>query len=329
MSVAALTVALLLAAAPAHASEPQPVAPILPTLPAPAEQAPPAPATSTSTPTPAEAAAPTPDPDADSDEILVSGKRGAPPGDPLEAINVQTYEVVQAVDKTAVAPLAHVYEKTLPEPLRDGVRNFFNNLAEPVVFLNFLIQLKPGKAVETLGRFALNSTIGAAGLVDVAKRKPFKLPLRRNGFANSMGYYGIKTGAFLFLPLVGPTTVRDLIGLTLDKLVVPTIVGKPFNQLYYTIPASTVSSLDYRVEFDEQLREQRESADPYAASRENYLRNRQAEIDALHGRPPAAVAPVSTSTGPLVTPVILPTPDATAPDAAVPTIAPPPDVPHE
>ena len=75
--------------------------------------------------------------------------------------------------------LAFAYEDVIPRPIRKGLRNFLHNLGEPIVFLNFMLQLKPGKAAETLGRFVINTTIGAAGLVDVAKRKPFNLPHRR------------------------------------------------------------------------------------------------------------------------------------------------------
>ncbi len=236
----------------------------------------------------------------DDEDVVVTGRDRAPPGDPLEAINLQSYEVVQAVDTNVVAPMANGYKKVLPEPVRAGVRNFFGNLAAPATFLNFLLQHKIGKAAETVGRFGLNSTIGVAGLFDVAKRKPFKLPPRRNGFANTLGFYGIKPGPFLFLPLVGPTTVRDLIGLTVDRALLPVTVGAPFGQPYYTIPSTAVSSLDYRVEFDEQLRKLRDTPDPYAASRAFYLRNRQAEIDAL--RHPQSVAPPLPQTGPLVQP---------------------------
>lgn len=236
----------------------------------------------------------------DEEDVVVTGRDRAPPGDPLEAINLQSYEVVQAVDTTVVAPMANGYKKLFPEPMRAGVRNFFGNLAAPATFLNFLLQHKIGKAAETVGRFGLNSTIGVAGLFDVAKRKPFKLPPRRNGFANTLGFYGVKPGPFLFLPLVGPTTVRDLIGLTFDRALLPLTVGAPFGQPYYTIPSTAVSSLDYRVEFDEQLRKLRDTPDPYAASRAFYLRNRQAEIDAL--RHPQSVVPPLPQTGPLVQP---------------------------
>ena len=220
----------------------------------------------------------------DHSDIVVTARTYDAPEDPLRAVNAQSFAITQAVDQAVVAPVAMTYQRALPAPVRDAIRHFFNNLAEPVAFLNFLVQLKPGKAAETAGRFAINTTIGVAGMVDVARKKPFKLPRRPNGFANTLGYYGVKPGPFLFLPLIGPTTVRDLVGLGIDRMVLPSVFGQPFNQPTYTIPASIVGSLDYRVEFDTQLRKMKETPDPYAASRKNYLESRQAEIDALHGR---------------------------------------------
>jgi phospholipid-binding lipoprotein MlaA len=130
----------------------------------------------------------------------------------------------------------------------------------------------------------INTTLGVFGLFDIAKRRPFKLPRRPNGFADTMGFYGVGPGPYLFLPIIGATTVRDLIGRNLDRLVAPLTLGKPFNQSSYTIPMNVAIILDTRSQFDEQLRELRAKNDPYAARRDFYLRDRQAEIDHLRGR---------------------------------------------
>ncbi|HEX7858023.1 MAG TPA: VacJ family lipoprotein [Sphingobium sp.] len=294
MSVSTLTVILLLSGNPTVTGETQ-TTPQVTTAPgdqdAPAADAPAVPEPAAAAPFPAAPPLPTlptaaapavAHHPADDDTIVVTARHRAPPGDPLEGVNLETYAVAQVTDKIVVAPAAKAYSKILPSPVRAGVRNFFNNLNEPVVFLNYLLQHKVGKAFETAGRFGINSTIGAAGLVDVAKHRPFHLPLRRNGFANTMGFYGVGPGPFLFIPLVGPTTVRDLLGLWADKLVLPATIGKPFNRIWYTVPSSIITSLDYRVEFDAQLRKNRESANPYAASRAAYLASRKAEIAALH-----------------------------------------------
>lgn len=240
------------------------------------------------------------------DGIVVSGER-APAQDPMQAVNQASYDAVQAVDGAVIAPVAMSYQKAVPRPIRTGLRNFLVNLTEPIVALNFLLQLKPGKAAETLGRFALNSTVGVAGLIDVAKKKPFNLPYRRNGFAYTMGYYGIGSGPYMFLPLVGPTTLRDVIGLGLDRFLMPFAVGGPLKHPAYVYGGFVVRSLDDRVENDALFKRIDEESNPYASYREFYLKTRQGEIDALKGKadfqqegsvvlPPVPSAPASAQT---------------------------------
>ena len=224
-----------------------------------------------------------PAPVAGQGEIIVTGRR-ASPDDPLEELNSTSFEVTQSVDKAIVAPVAFAYKEAMPRPIRSGLRNFLKNLGEPIVFLNFMLQLKPGKAAETLGRFAINTTIGGAGIIDVAKRKPFNLPRRRNGFANTLGYYGVKPGPYFYLPLVGSTTLRDFIGNRLDMLIMPLALGRKFSRPEFAIPVAILSELDHRIEFDDELSEIRSTRDPYVAARTYYLKKRQAEIDALRGR---------------------------------------------
>ncbi|MBT8431981.1 MAG: VacJ family lipoprotein [Altererythrobacter sp.] len=218
--------------------------------------------------------------------IVVTGEGVDPLKDPLENVNIQAYELTQDIDKALVEPIAEVYEEDLPSPIRKGLRNFLRNLMEPVNALNYLLQLKPGKALETVGRFAINTTVGVGGLFDVAKKEPFDLPYRRNGFANTLGYYGVGPGPFLVLPLVGATTLRDLLGSGIDQSILPFAVGKPFNTPYYAIPAYTVNSLEFRIEFDERIGQINDSDDPYYALRESYLCNREADIAALKNQPP-------------------------------------------
>jgi len=218
--------------------------------------------------------------------IVVTGEGADPQKDPLENVNIQAYELTRDIDKAFVEPIADVYEEDLPSPVRKGLRNFLRNLMEPVNALNYLLQLKLGKALETVGRFAINTTVGVAGLFDVAKKEPFNLPYRRNGFANTLGYYGVGPGPFLVLPLVGATALRDLLGSGIDQSILPFAVGKPFNTPYYAIPAYTVNSLEFRIEFDERIGQINDSDDPYYALRESYLCNREADIAALKNQPP-------------------------------------------
>lgn len=156
------------------------------------------------------------------------------------------------------------------------------NLGEPSNALNFLLQGKVGKAFETLGRLAINSTIGVGGLFDVAGKKA-GLPYRRNGFANTLGYYGVGPGPYLYLPVTGATTVRDLAGSTLDQLLLPVAFGKPFNRPAYAATYFVVNGLDQRLEFDEELKEIAAADDPYAYRRDTYLAQRRRDIAALKG----------------------------------------------
>ena len=168
-----------------------------------------------------------------------------------------------------------------------------------------MLQLKPGKAAETFGRFAINTTLGWAGLIDVAKRKPFNLPYRRNGFANTLGYYGVKPGPYFYLPLIGSTTLRDFIGNRLDLFILPMALGSKFTGPKFVIPAAVIGELDHRIEFDDELSKIRATGDPYVAARTYYLRKRQAEIDALQGRGDSAVrvtAPAPASSDPTPAP---------------------------
>lgn len=236
-------------------------------------------------PPPADQPVPAP---ADTSGIVVTARGKPPPIDPLQGVNLKSFEVVQSVDRAVVGPIAMAYATRVPSPIRSGVHNVLVLLNEPTVFVNFLLQHRIGKAVETLGRMAINATLGLGGLIDVAKRPGINLPHRPNGFADTMGFYGVKQGPYLFVPLIGSTTVRDLAGRIMDLSLLSVTIGGPFSSPYYSPARGTLSSIDDRVEFDTELRRLRdESPDGYDSLRKYYLDKRAAEIDALHGRKPA------------------------------------------
>lgn len=235
-------------------------------------------------------------------DIVVTGRGAWEAPDPFADVNTVAFEATMAVDSAIVAPLARTYKSILPKPVRDGIHNFLYNLREPVVALNFALQLKIGRALETVGRFAINTTIGIAGLFDMAKRKPFRAKRRSNGFANTFGFYGIKSGPFLFLPIVGPTTPRDLIGGALDRLLFPFVYGSRITRPEYAMPFAVLGALDHRAEFDDTLKQLHDGqSDPYARSRDFYLQRRQNEIDELKGKAPRNSSPMSEApTAPIV-----------------------------
>lgn len=279
-------------------------------------------------------------------EIVVS-HRAPSAADPVEAVNVESYKVVTAVDKAVIEPVAHGYMSFVPEPVRDGIHNAVDNLDEPIVFVNFMLQLKPGKAAETVARFVINSTLGIGGLFDIAKRKPFNLPRRSNGLADTLGYYGVGPGPYLFLPLIGATSLRDLIARPIDLSILPVMFPKPFSDPKVALAKGIASSLDERVQMDPAIKAIRASDDPYAAMRSYYLRRRAAEIDVLKGKradanvpyileKTQAAAPASPGNtaatvpacavppAPAATVVPASTPAASAPAAAAPAVAPAP-----
>ena len=237
----------------------------------------------------------------DQGEVIVTGRDPSSAPDPMRAVNLQAFKVTEAVDNAILGPVALVYKKTVPSPFRSGVHNVLYNLREPVVFINFVLQHKIGKAAETLARFGINSTIGVAGLFDMAKRKTFKLPRRGNGFADTMGFYGVPSGPFMFLPIVGPTTVRDLLGGALDRAMLPIVFGKRITRPQFAIPFGVLGALDHRAEFDETLHTLHDNVpDPYANTRAFYLQRRQAEIDHLRGKNISNSSPMSEKpTGPI------------------------------
>lgn len=218
------------------------------------------------------------------EDITITARK-RDPADPLGAVNEKSFAATAAVDAAIGGPAALAYKRVVPKPIRSGIRNFFSNLHEPVVFFNFLLQHKFGKAFETLGRFAINSTVGGGGLLDVARRKPFKLRWRPNSFADTLGFYGVKPGPFFYVPLVGPTTLRDLIGGLIDRAIVPVPI-RTFRGPAFRLTTGVVRGLDHRAEIDDRIRRLRNTPDnDYDAAREFYLLRRQAEIDHLRGKP--------------------------------------------
>jgi phospholipid-binding lipoprotein MlaA len=217
-------------------------------------------------------------------EIVVEGEYGPPKTDPAEAVNEESYRLTQAVDEAVLEPVAYAYRDGVPEPIRDGLGNVVRNLGEPSNALNFLLQGKVGKAFGALGRLAINSTVGVGGLFDVAGKKA-GLPYRRNGFANTMGFYGVGPGPYLYLPVTGATSARDLTGSILDQLLLPVAVGKPFNRTEYGAAYFVVNGLDQRLAFDEEIAGIRNSDDPYFLRRETYLAQRRRDIAELKGEP--------------------------------------------
>ncbi|WP_168789152.1 MlaA family lipoprotein [Paraburkholderia aromaticivorans] len=160
---------------------------------------------------------------------LISGCATGPdrkPGDPFEPVNRVVFNFNDGLDRYVAVPVAKGYQKVTPQPLRTAVSNFFSNLGDLGNAANALLQLKITDATEDLVRFAFNSTFGLGGLLDWAT--PAGLPKHHQDFGLTLGHWGIPSGPYLVLPLFGPSTVRDSMGL---------IVDVKFNPLNYMEPA--------------------------------------------------------------------------------------------
>ncbi len=134
--------------------------------------------------------------------------------DPLEAVNRATFAFNKTIDNVIAKPLSYVYLKYLPQPFQTGIGNFFDNLRELTTVANDLLQFKIGYAAHDTSRFLINSTIGIGGLFDPASA--LGLEHHKEDFGLTLTHWGYKKSAYLILPFLGPSTVRDTIGLGVD-----------------------------------------------------------------------------------------------------------------
>jgi phospholipid-binding lipoprotein MlaA len=141
------------------------------------------------------------------------------PRDPLEPFNRAMYQVNDGLDKVVMKPFATVYRTVLPQMVRTGVTNFFNNLHDIITALNNLLQGKVTDSVSDIGRIAVNSTVGVLGLIDVGTE--IGLEKHREDFGQTLGRWGFGSGAYLQLPLLGPSSIRDGVGLFADSKIDP------------------------------------------------------------------------------------------------------------
>ena len=198
-----------------------------------------------------------------------------PNPDPFEHMNRKVFALFQGADRVALRPAAIFYSRATPKPLQIGLRNAFRNLHEPIVFVNDVFQVRFENAGVTLGRLALNSTVGLGGLFDPATDAG--LPYHNNGFGTTLGRYGVPPGPYLFG--AGPTDVRDAIGSGIDTLTDPLTWINFDGRLGFGIGRGVVSALDDRAQADPQLKAlSAMSTDEYASLRSLYLQNRAAEI---------------------------------------------------
>lgn len=200
--------------------------------------------------------------------------------DPWEGFNRGVWAVNRGADKVVVKPVTQVYRAVAPKPARDGVRNFFANVAEPWSFINNVLQGKVDRAVRNIGRFVVNTTAGIGGLFDHATRAGIR-PAPED-FGQTLAVWGANGGPYVMLPLLGPSTLRDGVGTGVA------IFGDPYQvcmsecDLPKGVPTGlTVTRvISARNELIETGADNflESSLDPYAAARSAFLQRRRAEI---------------------------------------------------
>ena len=131
----------------------------------------------------------------------------ANPRDPYESFNRSVYQFNDTVDRYAVKPVAQGYQKIVPEPVQLVVTSFYSNLEDLYTGANNVLQLKPKAALIDVTRFVVNSTLGFFGFADVASA--IGMPKHYEDFGQTLGYWGMPSGPYLVIPLLGPSTVRD------------------------------------------------------------------------------------------------------------------------
>jgi phospholipid-binding lipoprotein MlaA len=200
------------------------------------------------------------------------------PVDPWERTNRVSYAVQGFLERHAIQPVATLYRWLTPGPVGRGLHNVLVNLSEPAAFFNDVLQRRFRRATIPAKRFIINSTVGLLGLIDVAGRAG--VMHHNNEFGVTLGVYGISSGPYLYVPLVGPSTVRDLVGSGVDFLT------DPMHRLSYDSRATAsdtrlvVSGLDTYIVTQDQVKALlNDAVDPYATLRSVYLQNKQGEID--------------------------------------------------
>ena len=136
------------------------------------------------------------------------------PGDPLERMNRATHRFNDSIDRAVLRPVATGYRDHVPQVVRKGIDNVLENLAFPTTIVNDLLQLKIKDTLIDLGRFAVNSTLGLAGLLDPASH--FGIPKNDEDFGQTLGRWGVPSGPYVVLPFLGPSTARDAPSLYVD-----------------------------------------------------------------------------------------------------------------
>jgi phospholipid-binding lipoprotein MlaA len=212
--------------------------------------------------------------------------------DPAEPVNRAIFKVNVAADHAVMRPVAQAYADHVPEGVQKGIHNVVQNLKEPAVAVNDALQGNVNQAWQSVQRLAVNSTVGVAGIFDVASQ--LGLPPHKADFGQTLAVWGVGEGPFVELPLLGPSNARDTVGTAVDMALNPlTFVGGA-PATYAGVATGSANVVDVRSQHLHDLDElERNSLDYYATLRSVYRQHRDAEISAAKQPAPEGQVDIS------------------------------------
>ena len=201
--------------------------------------------------------------------------------DPFEPANRVSYAVTDGLDTYVLAPVARAYRYAVPGVVRRPIHNVLQNMTTPVLFINDVVQTKPRRAGDTFMRFVINTTAGVGGMFDVAGGWGY--PAHNTDFGQTLALWGIPSGPFLFLPLLGPSDPRDATGYGVDILFDPfTWVPSGHGLKTLNTARFALGTVDARANvLDETDSIKKTALDPYATFRSLFRQNRESTIQQL------------------------------------------------
>ena len=196
--------------------------------------------------------------------------------DPFEPVNRVIFDFNMKADEYVLTPVSKSYKYIVPEPGRNGIKNFLDNLRSPINFANYLLQGDIENATKTFTRFSMNTVLGLGGILDPATE--FNVISDRTSFGDTLSIWGVEEGPYLMLPILGPSTVKDTTGLFIDIALDP-IYWSGKNSENYIIKHNTIfrgvtRAIDNRSRNYQKVDNIRNnSLDPYASVRSLYLQH--------------------------------------------------------
>lgn len=234
------------------------------------------------------------------------------PADPFESFNRSVFRFNEAVDRAFLKPVATVYREVLPRPVRTGVTNFFGNIQDLWSGVNNLLQAKPAYAMDSFFRVSVNTFWGIGGIFDVAS--DMRIPKHSEDFGQTLGYWGMNTGPYVVLPLLGPSSLRDSLALIVDSK--GNVVAQS-SDVALRNSLTGLNVIDVRsnlLRANEVLGEA--ALDKYSFARDTYLQRRQSLVgsrkeeeerfDLPEATPGSTATPAASPNSPASAPAVVP-----------------------